>query len=108
MGRDNVRRWITAFTKQGVAGLSARRSGGRPTVVDPNVRDLILSLSPEWSVRTIAKRCGASPSTVQRVIEAERVIHGKPQPDLTAKKQAAIDRDAEIKALWERLFGPDD
>ena len=60
----NVRKWIHRFNQQGIRGLHARRSPGRPRVFDEQQRQAILKLActepgalglgfPSWSLQRL-------------------------------------------------------
>ena len=76
-----VGQWRTAFAAEGAAGLADRPRSGRPRRLDEATAKLIVAKALEppppgtshWSVRDLARELALSPTTVHRVLRANRV-----------------------------------
>ena len=70
-----VRAWRTRFGQDGLAGLEIREGRGRkPSIGEETIAEIVrltTTTTPpgatHWSCRTMAKRVGVSPATVQRI-----------------------------------------
>lgn len=97
-----VSKWEKRFRTQGVEGLAeARRSGRKPTLPEEVQRSIITDATrpPEprrrWSLRTMAKSKGVSPSTVHRLWRANDL-----KPHLTRTFKVSNDPNFETK-FWD-------
>ena len=76
-----VGQWRTAFVRAGSAGLADRPRSGRPRRLDEATAKLIVAKALEppppgtshWSVRDLARHLALPPTTVHRVLRANRV-----------------------------------
>lgn len=76
-----VGQWRTAFVREGSAGLADRPRSGRPPKHDEATAALIVAKALEpppagtshWSVRDLARELSLPPTTVHRVLRANRV-----------------------------------
>ena len=72
--RQNVARWRNRYIQNGLSGImkDAPR-GGRPVALTPKERDEIINIvlhdknKTQWSVRSLAKRTGASQYAVYKI-----------------------------------------
>ena len=71
---NSVRKWRTRYARAGLAGLADEARPGRPSRLDPQKVNVVLSqvVQPpaprtRWSVRSMAGHAGVSKSTVQKL-----------------------------------------
>jgi len=76
---NSVRKWRRRYARAGLTGLADERRPGRPSRLDPQKVNTVLSqvVQPpaprtRWSVRAMAGHAGLSKSTVQKLWARER------------------------------------
>src|SRR5215813_5892540 len=74
VNRPVVVHWEQRFRKLGLAGLLDAKGRGRKPSIAPDVREKVIVKATQppphrtrWSVRTMAKEAGVSPTSVQRL-----------------------------------------
>ncbi len=76
-----VGQWRAAYAREGLAGLADRPRSGRPRLLDETQVNLVIAKALEpppagtshWSVRDLARELSLPPTTVHRVLHANRV-----------------------------------
>lgn len=98
----HVSRWTARFRREGLAGLRDAPGRGRKPFLDPSRVETIITRvnrPPEgyarWSVRTMAKEAGVSPSSVSRIWRANDL-----KPHRTEQFKLSTDPDFERK-FWD-------
>ena len=97
-----VSRWTARFRREGLAGLRDAPGRGRKPFLDPSRVETIITRvnrppkgHARWSVRTMAKEAGVSPSSVNRIWRANDL-----KPHRTEQFQLSTDPNFEQK-FWD-------
>lgn len=100
--RSMVVQWERRFMKMGISGLKDAPGRGRKPTIPLEKKEQIILLATQpppnktrWSVRSLSKRVGVAPATVQRIWAANDI-----KPHLTRTFKLSTDPDFEAK-FWD-------
>ena len=103
-----VGQWRTAFAAKGTAGLADRPRSGRPRRLDETTAKLIVAKALEppppgtshWSVRDLARELSLSPTTVHRVLRANRLKPHQVRTFKASKDPQLVEKVCDIVGLY--------
>jgi transposase len=102
VNRPVVVHWEQRFRKHGLAGLLEAKGRGRKPSIAPQVREKVIVKATQppphrtrWSVRTMAKEAGVSPTSVQRLWSSNAI-----KPHVTRTFKLSKDKNFE-KKFWD-------
>lgn len=102
VNRPVVVHWERRFRRHGLAGLVDAKGRGRRPSIAPAVREKVIVKATQppphrtrWSVRTMAKEAGVSPTCVQRLWSANAI-----KPHVTRTFKLSNDKSFE-KKFWD-------
>ena len=102
VNRPVVVHWEQRFRKHGLAGLQDAKGRGRKPSIAPGIRERVIVKATQppphrtrWSVRTMAKEAGVSPTSVQRLWSSNAI-----KPHVTRTFKLSRDKNFE-KKFWD-------
>ena len=102
VNRPVVVHWEQRFRKAGLAGLTDAKGRGRKPSIASDVRETVIVKATQppphrtrWSVRTMAKHAGVSPTSVQRLWSSNAI-----KPHVTRTFKLSHDQNFE-KKFWD-------
>jgi transposase len=103
-----VGQWRTAFAAKGTGGLADRPRSGRPRSLDEATAKLIVAKALEppppgvsrWSVRDLARELSLPPTTVHRVLRANRLKPHQVHTFKHSKDPQLVEKVCDIVGLY--------